>query len=123
MISITEIGRFAQLENEFEKRNVKLIGLSCNGIDSHLQWIEDIKAYSNVEKISFPIIADESRELAVKFGMIDPEEKEKSGMPLTCRAVFIISPDKKLRLSFLYPATTGRNFEYASENLLILKIF
>ena len=73
-----------------------------------------IKNKFNCYSISFPIIADESRELAVKLGMIDPEEKEKSGMPLTCRAVFIISPDKKLRLSFLYPATTGRNFEYAA---------
>lgn len=59
----------------------------------------------------YPIIADEKREIAVLLNMIDPDEKDKNGLPLTARAVFVISPDKKLRLSILYPATTGRNFE------------
>merc|ERR1711976_122372 len=59
----------------------------------------------------YPIIDDQKRELAVKFGMIDPDEKDSKGMPLTARAVFIIGPDKKLKLSILYPATTGRNFD------------
>ena len=65
-----------------------------------------------MDKFSFPIIADEKRELATKFGMIDPDEKDATGMPLTCRAVFLVGPDKRLKLSLLYPATTGRNFEY-----------
>lgn len=60
---------------------------------------------------NYPIIADEKKELAVKFCMLDPDELDSVGMPLTCRAVFIIGPDKKLKLSILYPATTGRNFE------------
>merc|ERR1712212_913112 len=59
----------------------------------------------------YPIVADEKREMAVKLGMVDPDEKDAAGMPLTCRAVFIIGPDKKLKLSILYPATTGRNFD------------
>ncbi|MRC57037.1 redoxin domain-containing protein, partial [Bacillus thuringiensis] len=60
--------------------------------------------------LPFPIIADENRELATKFGMLDPDEKDNKGMPLSCRAVFIVGPDKRLKLSILYPATTGRNF-------------
>jgi 1-Cys peroxiredoxin 6 len=64
-----------------------------------------------VDKFTFPIIADEKRELAIQFGMIDPDEKDATGMPLTCRAVFLLGPDKRLKLSLLYPATTGRNFE------------
>ena len=77
-----------------------------------MQWIEDIKVFGKVDTVKYPIIADESRELAVQLGMIDPDEKDQAGLPLTCRAVFVIGPDKKLKLSILYPATTGRNFEY-----------
>lgn len=80
-------------------------------MESHLNWIEDIKAYAKIDAVSYPIIADESRDLAVKFGMMDPVDKDADGLPLTCRAVFLIGPDKKLKLSLLYPATTGRNFE------------
>lgn len=64
-----------------------------------------------LDKLPYPIIADEKRELAVQFGMIDPDERTREGLPLTARAVFIIGPDKKLKLSILYPATTGRNFK------------
>ena len=110
-VCTTELTRFAQLKDEFDRRDVKLIALSCNGVDTHLQWIEDIKAYGKLDSFNYPIIADEGRDLAVKFGMVDPEEKDKDGLPLTCRAVFIIGPDKKLKLLLLYPATTGRNFE------------
>merc|ERR1712024_384036 len=63
------------------------------------------------DELPYPIIADPGRELAVKFGMLDPDEKDSTGLPLTCRAVFVIGPDKKLKLSILYPATTGRNFD------------
>ena len=59
----------------------------------------------------YPIVADDNRNLAVKLGMLDPDEKDSKGLPLTARAVFIVGPDKKLKLSILYPATTGRNFE------------
>lgn len=75
--------------------------------------MQDIKSYSAIttEGFPYPIIADESRDLAVFLGMLDPVEKDADGLPLTCRAVFIVDPFKKLRLSLLYPATTGRNFE------------
>jgi 1-Cys peroxiredoxin 6 len=111
-VCTTELGRAAQLFGEFEKRNVKLIALSCDSTESHLGWIKDIQAYNNLEgDFPFPIIDDESRELAVKLNMLDKDEIGSKGLPLTCRAVFIIDGNKKLRASLLYPASSGRNFE------------
>ena len=118
-VCTTELGRFAQLQAEFDKRGVKLIALSCDGVESHLKWIEDIKSHAKVSSFSYPIIADEKRELAVKLGMVDPEEKDAAGMPLTCRAVFVIGKDKRVKLSFLNPASTGRNFEYTLQDVPI----
>ncbi|KAG6924468.1 peroxiredoxin 6, partial [Chelydra serpentina] len=74
----------------------------------------DINAYNGdepTEKLPFPIIADAKRNLAIQLGMLDPDERDKEGMPLTARVVFVFGPDKKLKLSILYPATTGRNFD------------
>merc|ERR1719319_526145 len=96
---------------EFEKRGVKLIALSCESTESHHGWIKDILAYNNLENFTYPIIADPGRDVATLYGMMDPDEKDAKGLPLTARAVFVIGPGKKLKLSILYPATTGRNFE------------
>lgn len=73
-------------------------------------WTNDIEAYTPGSTVWYPIIADPNRDVAVKYGMLDPDEKDKAGIPLTARAVFVIGPDKRLKLSILYPATTGRNF-------------
>ena len=108
-VCTTELSMVQKMAPEFAKRNVKMIALSCDSADSHNGWINDIKHYSG--EFSYPIIADEKRELAVKFGMLDPDEKNAAGLPLTARAVFIVGPDRKLKLSILYPATTGRNFD------------
>jgi len=111
-VCTTELGRAGQLVPEFKKRGVKMIALSCNDMESHHGWIKDIQSYSTLDgEFPYPIISDDRRDLAVLLGMIDPVEKDKAGLPLTCRAVFIIGPDKKLKLSMLYPATTGRNFD------------
>jgi len=118
-VCTTELSRVAHLKDEFAKRGVKLIALSCDGVASHQKWGEDVMAYEQVKtgvqskagSLPFPIIADEERKLAVQLGMIDPDERDKEGLPLTARAVFVIGPDKKLKLSILYPATTGRNFD------------
>lgn len=112
-VCTTELGRVQQLSDlgEFDKRGVKLIALSCDTTESHHGWIKDILAYNNLDTFSYPIIADPSRDVATLYGMMDPDEKDSAGMPLTCRAVFVIGPGKKLKLSILYPATTGRNFE------------
>ena len=103
----TELGRVEQLSPEFKKRGFKLIALSCDTAESHRGWIEDIKAYNKLEQFSYPIIADPSRKIATEYGMMDPDERDAAGLPLTCRAVFVIGPDKRLKLSILYPATTG----------------
>ncbi|KAK0179886.1 hypothetical protein PV327_005597 [Microctonus hyperodae] len=112
-VCTTELARVVQLLPEFQRLGVKVIGLSCNSVASHLSWIEDIKSYAGVsmEKFPYPIIEDESRVLATSLGMLDPSEADKDGIPLAARAVFIIDPNMKMRLSILYPATTGRNFD------------
>lgn len=113
-VCTTELARAAKLSDEFKKRDVKMIALSIDSVEDHRKWSEDIMAY-NQEKAScplpYPIIADDKRELAVLLGMLDPDERDKDGMPLTARCVFIVGPDKRLKLSVLYPATTGRNFD------------
>ncbi|XP_043555846.1 peroxiredoxin-6 [Chiloscyllium plagiosum] len=113
-VCTTELGRMAKMASEFEKRNVKMIALSVDSVKDHHGWSKDINHYigePQVQNLPFPIIADEKRELAVQLGMLDPAEKNSQGLPLTARAVFVIGPDKTLKLSILYPATTGRNFD------------
>lgn len=102
-----------KLVPEFSKRNTKIIALSCDSVATHKKWCEDIKLYAGytADQFPYPIIADEDRSLATELGMLDPDEKDSDGIPVTARAVFIIDPMKKMRLSILYPATTGRNFE------------
>jgi len=111
-VCTTELGRVVQLQPEFQKRGVKLIALSCDSVEDHCGWGKDVMCYAGQadKKLPFPIIADESRHLAVQLGMVDPDERTAKGLALTARCVFIIGPDKKLKLSLLYPATTGRNF-------------
>jgi len=110
-VCTTELGRVAQLKPEFDKRSIKLIALSCDPVEDHNAWAKDIESYAGCAKLPYPIIADPKRDLSVLFGMLDPDEKDSTGMPLSCRAVFVIGSDKKLKLSILYPATTGRNFD------------
>ncbi|KAK9320700.1 thioredoxin-like protein [Lipomyces orientalis] len=112
-VCTTELGAFAQLEEEFNKRNTKLIGLSANGLDSHAKWIEDIEEVAtNGSKVGFPIIADPERKVAFLYDMVDHQDLtniDTKGIAFTIRAVFIIDPNKKIRLTMLYPASTGRN--------------
>ncbi|XP_026758582.2 peroxiredoxin-6-like isoform X2 [Galleria mellonella] len=113
-VCTTELARVMNLLPEFKKRNVKVIGLSCDSISSHTEWCKDIKCYGGYNeeyKFPYPIIADNDRALARKLEMMDMDELDPAGIPLTARAVFIVDPNKKFRLSFLYPATTGRNFD------------
>uniref|UniRef100_A0A8C0IVW1 Peroxiredoxin-6 n=1 Tax=Chelonoidis abingdonii TaxID=106734 RepID=A0A8C0IVW1_CHEAB len=113
-VCTTELGRAAKLAPEFRKRNVKMIALSIDTVSDHLAWSKDINAYNGdepTEKLPFPVIADAKRDLSIQLGMLDPDERDKEGLPLTARVVFIFGPDKKLKLSILYPATTGRNFD------------
>eukprot|EP01147_Barroeca_monosierra_P005359 gene5359-7110_t len=111
-VCTTELSRVAKLVPEFTKRNTKVIALSCDPVESHNGWAKDVVAVGKLDgALPYPIIADEKRELAVKLGMLDADEKDAQGLPLTARAVFVVGPDKRLKLSLLYPATTGRNFD------------
>ena len=104
-VCTTELGRTAALKGEFEKRNVKAIAISVDPLDSHHEWIKDIEETQNVS-MNFPIIADEDRKVAELYDMIHPEQTEKT----TVRSVFVVGPDKKVKLTLTYPPSTGRNF-------------
>lgn len=104
-VCTTELGTVAKLKDEFDKRGVKVIGLSVDPLVSHNGWIADINETQNTT-VNFPIIADSDRKVAELYDMIHPNELEK----LTVRSVFIIGPDKKVKLTLTYPASTGRNF-------------
>ncbi len=104
-VCTTELGKTALLKGEFEKRNVKVLAVSVDDLDSHNRWIPDINEVNNTE-VNFPIIADEGRKVAQLYDMIHPNASEKA----TVRSVFIIGPDKKIKLTLTYPASTGRNF-------------
>ncbi|MCO4292451.1 peroxiredoxin [Solitalea sp. MAHUQ-68] len=105
-VCTTELGRTAQLKAEFDKRNVKVIAISVDPLESHLGWIKDINETQNTE-VNFPIIADPTKEVANLYGMIHPNASDT----LTVRSVFVIGPDKKIKLTLTYPASTGRNFQ------------
>ncbi|CAH1183582.1 unnamed protein product [Ceutorhynchus assimilis] len=112
-VCTTELARVIQLAGEFAKRNCKVIALSCNIKKTHLLWQKDIQAVAKFDNLEFPfpIIEDNNRELAIRLQMLDPSEKDSLGLALPARAVFFIDPEKKMRASVLYPATTGRNFD------------
>lgn len=104
-VCTTELGRTAQLKDEFAKRNVKALALSVDPLDKHHDWINDINETQNTT-VEFPIIADEDKKVAELYDMIHPNASATA----TVRSLFIIGPDKKLKLSLTYPASTGRNF-------------
>ena len=104
-VCTTELGRTAALQDEFAKRNVKVLALSVDGVESHKSWIKDIDETQHVQ-VGFPIIADEDRTVANAYDMIHPNASET----FTVRSLFIIGPDKKVKLIITYPASTGRNF-------------
>lgn len=105
-VCTTELGATARLKPEFDKRNVKVIALSVDSAESHRGWIKDINETQNVE-VNFPIIADENKEVAEAYGMMHPN----ASATLTVRSLFIIAPDKTVKLIISYPASTGRNFQ------------
>lgn len=104
-VCTTELGTVAKYKPEFDKRNVKVVALSVDGLESHMGWIKDINETQNTT-VNFPIIADEDRKVAELYDMIHPNASEK----FTVRSVFVIGPDKKIKLTLTYPASTGRNF-------------
>jgi 1-Cys peroxiredoxin 6 len=111
-VCTTELSECHNLAEKLKARGVKLIGLSCDSVELHKEWERDVLAVNGTtdKELGFPMIADPKREIAASLGMLDPQEVSSEGLPMPARALFVIGPDKKLRLSVLYPATTGRNF-------------
>lgn len=105
-VCTTELGEVARLKPEFDKRGVKVIGLSVDPLEDHRSWAGDI-AETQGHALNFPLIADPDREIADLYGMIHPQADDT----LTVRSVFVIGSDKKVKLTLTYPASTGRNFE------------
>jgi len=104
-VCTTELGLTAKLKDEFTKRNVKAIALSVDSVESHKGWINDINETQNTS-VNFPIIADPDRKVSQLYDMIHPNASET----FTVRSLFVIDPNKKIRLTITYPASTGRNF-------------
>ncbi|MGH8419172.1 MAG: peroxiredoxin [Pseudomonas sp.] len=104
-VCTTELGFTAKLKDEFDKRNVKAIALSVDSAESHVKWIHDINSTQNTT-VNFPILADADRKVSDLYDLIHPNASET----LTVRSLFVIDPNKKVRLTITYPASTGRNF-------------
>lgn len=105
-VCTTELGAVARLRAEFDKRNVKVIALSVDPVDSHNKWIGDINE-TQACKVDYPLIADPDFKVANLYGMVHPNASDK----FTVRSVYVIGPDKKIKLTITYPASTGRNFD------------
>jgi alkyl hydroperoxide reductase subunit AhpC len=105
-VCTTELGAVSKIKDQFAKRNVKVIAVSVDPLDSHKKWIGDINETQNTT-MNFPIIADSDRKVATAYDMIHPNADDKA----TVRSVFVIGPDKKVKLTLTYPASTGRNFD------------
>ncbi len=104
-VCTTELGATAKLKDEFAKRNVKAIALSVDPVDQHIAWTKDINETQNTT-VNFPIIADADRKISELYDLIHPNASETA----TVRSVFVVGPDKKIKLTITYPASTGRNF-------------
>lgn len=105
-VCTTEMGRTSQLADEFAKRNTKPLGLSTDSVQEHIKWIDDVNETQNTD-LGFPIIADTEHKVAQAYDMIHPGESETAAV----RSVFIIDPNKKIRLTMTYPMSVGRNFD------------
>lgn len=112
-VCTTELAEVSRREDDFKKRNVKVIGLSTNSVESHHKWIKDINEWGKTD-VQYPIIADSDRKIATLYDMLDYQDAsnvDKKGLPLTVRTVFVIDPKKVIRLTISYPAASGRNFD------------
>ncbi|MGI9558608.1 MAG: peroxiredoxin [Thermodesulfobacteriota bacterium] len=105
-VCTTELGEVARIRQEFDKRGVKVIGLSVDSVEDHVKWKSDIEETQGAA-VNFPMLADSERKVADLYGMIHPSANDT----MTVRSVFIIDPNKKVRLTITYPASTGRNFD------------
>jgi alkyl hydroperoxide reductase subunit AhpC len=105
-VCTTELGLLASLKPEFDRRGVRVLGLSVDGLDAHREWSKDIRGVTGTAP-NFPMIADSDRAVAMRYGMLDPQ----AGDTATVRSVFVVGPDRRIKLMLTYPASTGRNFD------------
>jgi alkyl hydroperoxide reductase subunit AhpC len=105
-VCTTELGQAAKLKDEFDKRNVKILALSVDPVDAHNEWIEDINETQDT-RMNFPVLADANRKVSDLYDMIHPNADDTA----TVRSVFVVGPDRKIKLTLTYPASTGRNFD------------
>ncbi|XP_026285343.1 peroxiredoxin-6 [Frankliniella occidentalis] len=112
-VCTSELSRLAESHNEFWKRGVKLLALSCDRLRSHHAWIEDLKRFCRnaPSEFPYPIISDESRDLAVLLDLIDEDQKDNPEMAMTVRSVYVIGPDRRIKLTMQYPNSTGRSMD------------
>ncbi|XP_042416023.1 1-Cys peroxiredoxin PER1-like [Zingiber officinale] len=110
-VCTTELGGMAKCMPEFQKSGVKLLGVSCDDVESHKEWIKDVESFTPGSHVRYPIAADPKREAIKQLNMVDPDEKDAEGKPLPSRALHIVGPDRKVKASMLYPASTGRSME------------
>ena len=106
-VCTTEMAAMAGYAQEFEKRGVKLLGISCDDVASHKEWIKDIEAFMPGAKLTYPIMADPDRRAIKELNMVDPDEKDARGVSLPSRTLHIVGPDKAVKLSFLYRRARG----------------
>eukprot|EP00602_Paraphysomonas_sp_CaronLab_P004662 CAMPEP_0185018632 /NCGR_PEP_ID=MMETSP1103-20130426/1290_1 /TAXON_ID=36769 /ORGANISM="Paraphysomonas bandaiensis, Strain Caron Lab Isolate" /LENGTH=197 /DNA_ID=CAMNT_0027548503 /DNA_START=225 /DNA_END=818 /DNA_ORIENTATION=- len=109
-VCTTELGYMAKIKSEFDKRGVKIAAVSVDSVEDDLKWSEDIKDVKGHE-VNYPIIADMDRTVCEKYGMLMSEDDISGAPPATVRSVFVIGPDKKIKLTITYPPSTGRNFD------------
>jgi len=116
-VCTTELGEVARRSADFQKRNVKVIGISANNLEDHKNWVQDINSFGSKvgpTDVQFPIIADPDRKVSTLYDMLDEQDatnRDAKGLPFTIRTVFVIDPKKIIRLTIAYPASTGRNFD------------
>lgn len=116
-VCTTELGEVARRSADFQKRNVKVIGISANNLEDHKNWVQDINSFGSEvgpTDVQFPIIADPDRKVSTLYDMLDEQDatnRDAKGLPFTIRTVFVIDPKKIIRLTIAYPASTGRNFD------------
>jgi 1-Cys peroxiredoxin 6 len=109
-VCTTELARAAQLQEEFAQRGVKMLAISCDDVESHSSWVQDVNAYGKKE-VKYPIVADPERKIAKMYQMLPAEDLGQSAMPFTVRSVFILDPNRRIRAMVVYPPPIGRNFD------------
>ncbi|KAF6001974.1 Peroxiredoxin-6 [Cyanidiococcus yangmingshanensis] len=109
-VCTTELARAAQLQDEFARRGVKMLAISCDDVDSHKSWVADVSAYGKAE-VKYPIVADPERKIAKLYHMLPAEAPGHDAMPFTVRSVLIMDDTRRIRAMVTYPAPIGRNFD------------